>query len=547
MTQIGALLNIYPGQSGEQIDRSFGTMSSCGMTVCRIILDTAYGSEVLEQYDAAFEAAGRYKMRIVASLRGDRSHFPATVLRYKDEPSLMAWELEEGGDEVEAIVKANDMDHGIITNGVSILPGIHFSGYEHRRYEIAVSVACDKARSAAAGEPFWVTGLQGGSNLYSGSRCFSPSAAEITQWLWTSVASGAQGVFMQSVNTKKDGQGAGEMSLLNMQGGMTERSKAVQDVIASLNENAELFENAVPVFSPVTMIYTKESTQAEAMMLRDDLPDDDYEVRKKGGSMKDAIAIYQVLMERGIRPEFREISEYPWDEDSKGKCVVFAGQLAVPVAYYPKIREFVKRGGKVIIEGLSFCYDEKMNSVFSSDFPLKDVFGGYVEEYNCHPGNYKLRIGKKRYWVHLFDGIIHNEASGESLRVLRNKYGRGSVLWIPSVIGMGALRAGHKSKISRLFKRELEPIVRQMPISFKRRYTGIAVQMLETPDSYLTIVTSTKKHRRRVVFRTDMKVSRKLFYNEVNYKKGKARNHKVKVFPGQTVVAQWKKVKTEDR
>lgn len=549
MTQIGALLNIDPGQSEVQIEKSFQTMKSCGMTVCRIILDTVYGGSAGDQYDAAFRSAAKVGVSLVVSLRGDEGFCRTMVQRYKAEPVLSAWELKAEGsageEDVKAlaeVVKTEDPSREVITDGVSILPGIDFDGIVARRYEIAVSAACATARSAAGNNPFWVIGLQGGSNLYVGSRCFSPSAAEITQWLWTAVGSGAKGVFMQSVNSRKDGQGAGEMSLLNMQGGMTERSEAVRKVIETLDQNAELFENAVPVYAPVTMIYTKESLLAETLLHRDDLPDEDYEVRQKGGSVKDALAIYQVIMERGIRAEFREISEYPWEEDSKGRCVVFAGQLSVPVKYYPRIREFVKRGGKVIIEGLSFCYDENMNSVFSSDFPLKDVFGGYVEEYNCRPGKFRLRIGKKRFWVHLFEGVIHNEASGESLRILRNKYGRGSVLWIPSVIGMGALKSGHKSRISRLFKRELEPIVKEMPMSFRRRYTGIALQMLETPEGIVTIVTSTKKHRRRVVFRTDLRVDRRIFFNDVNYKTGKARNRKVKVHPGQTVVALWKKV-----
>lgn len=546
MTRIGALLNIDPGQTQGQIEKSFQTMKACGMTVCRIILDSAYGISAQQQYDAAFRIAAKVGMDIVASLRGDEDFCRTMAARFKAEPGLLAWELAPSDDAdgtMETAVKAVDPGHEVITGGISLLPGIDFEGIPAKRYEIAVTAECEKARSASGGKPFWITGLQGGSNLYVGSRCFSPSAAEITQWLWTAVGAGAKGVFMQSVNSKKDGLGAGEMSLLNMQGGTTERSEAVKSVVETLEKYAGLFENAVPVESPVTMIYTKESALAETLMHRDDLPDDDYEVRQKGGSMKDALAIYQVLMERGIRPGFREISEYPWDEDSKGRCVVFAGQLSVPVMYYPKLREFVKRGGKVIIEGLSFCYDENMNSVFSSEFPLKDVFGGYVEEYNCRPGKFRLRIGKKRFWVHLFEGVIHNEASGESLRVLRNRYGRGSVLWIPSVIGMGALKSGHKSRISRLFKRELEAVVDEMPMSFRRRYTGIALQLLKTPDGYITIVTSSKRHRRRVVFRTDMRVVERVFFNEVNYKTGKARNRKVKVHPGQTVVAFWKKVK----
>lgn len=541
MVQIGALLNIDPGQSRDKIARSFDTMRTCGFRSCRMIVDPAYGDGIFDLYDCAFGCASERDMDIVVTLRGEEEFCIRAVSRYRGRRNLKAWDLTEGTPELAARVREADPGHELIDKGVTLLPGIDFGGYDRRRWTVLASAKCDIARSAHRGGPFWVTGLQGGGNLFSGSRSFSPMPGEIAQWLWTAVASGAEGVFIQSVNSKKDGKGAGEMSLLNMQGGKTCRSEAVREIIDVLDANEELFSKARPVFSPVTMIYTGESLAAESLFHRDDLADADYEVRQKGGTMKDAVAIYQVLMERGIRPDFREISEYDWEASGKGRCVVFAGQLAVHTKYYPMIRAFVKSGGKVIIEGMSFCYDEHMNSVFSSDFPLRDVFGGYVEEYCCRPGNYRLRIGGKRYWVHLFDGIIHNEASGESLRILRNRYGRGSVTWIPSVIGMGAQRAGHRSRISRFFKKELRDIVKDMPISFRRRYSGICCHMLETDSQYVTIVTSSKKHRRRVAFRTDMRVERRLYYNNVNDKVGKARNHKVKVHAGQTVVALWNK------
>lgn len=541
MLRIGALLNIDLGQTVDRIDRTFDTMRACGLMMCRVIVGPAYAPDVLDLYDKAFDSASERGMEMVVTLRGGEDFCRAAVRRYAPRKNLRAWDVSEAGPGIAGMVGAEDPGREIISWGLSLLPGIDYDGYGRRMYEVVTAARCDMARAAHEGSPFWVTGIQGGGNLFSGTRSFSPTPGEIAQWLWTAVASGADGIFLQSVNSRKEGQGAGEMSLLNMQGGMTGRAEAVRDIIAVLNEYEDIFGNAKPVFSPVTMIYTKESIAAESVFHRDDLESGDYEVRQKGGSSKAAIAIYQVLMERGINPDFREISEYDWERPGKGRCIVFAGQLSVPTRWYDSIRAFVKSGGKVIVEGLSFSYDENMNSVFSSDFPLVDVFGGYVEEYSCRPGNYRLRIDGKRYWVHLFDGIIHNEASGESLRILRNRYGRGSVTWIPSVIGLGAQRAGHRSRISRFFKKELADIAREMPLRFRRRYPGICCLMLETGDSYVTVVTSNRRHRRRVAFSTELRIRNRLYWNDVNGKEGKARNRKVKVHAGQTVVALWNK------
>ena len=96
MVQIGALLNIDPGQSRDKIARSFDTMRTCGFRSCRMIVDPAYGDGIFDLYDCAFGCASERDMDIVVTLRGEEEVCIRAVSRYRGRRNLKAWDLTEG-------------------------------------------------------------------------------------------------------------------------------------------------------------------------------------------------------------------------------------------------------------------------------------------------------------------------------------------------------------------------------------------------------------------------------------------------------------------
>ncbi|MDR1584956.1 MAG: beta-galactosidase, partial [Prevotellaceae bacterium] len=94
--------------------------------------------------------------------------------------------------------------------GASVHPSWHFGYFDRSQYTVATSANCNIVRSGAGNLPYLVTELQGGNNTYSGNNPFCPTAKEITQWLWTSIATGAQGVIFWSLNSRSIGEEAGE-------------------------------------------------------------------------------------------------------------------------------------------------------------------------------------------------------------------------------------------------------------------------------------------------------------------------------------------------
>lgn len=410
--------------------------------------------------------------------------------------------------------------------GLSVVPVKDFASYSRRRFNLVLSAACEMLKNEIGDSSLWVTGLQSGND----GDALSPSKEEIAQWLWTSVGHGVKGIFFDKLNVPQNGMRAGGVALMNLLGEASEKALAIRESLAAINDNAELFTGAEPVREPIAILYTKEFVS-------------------RGGSgnqvniaMQSVVAVYDILMENGIDAGIFSFGAYNWNlDDYRGRCVVVSGQEIVPMKYYDNIRNFVKKGGKLIVEGRSFYFDENLYCNFSKNiFPLSDVFGGRAVEFNAIEGNEKLKINDNKLWVCRWYGLLKNEASGETLPFIRNKYGRGRVTWIPSVIFLGAIDTGHRRRISGLMMKEIEFLSEELPVKFRRRRSGITIQYLKKDEGYITIVSNKGQHRRKVRFRTRLKVEKLLFSNIRYDRKAKAKNRKIKFRSQHTAAVLWK-------
>ena len=319
--------------------------------------------------------------------------------------------------------------------GASAHASWHYGYFRREQYAVAMSANCHIVRSGAGSIPFWVTELQGGNNTYSAYKPFCPTADEITQWMWTSITSGISGLIFWSLNPRAVGGEAGEWGLVNFQNAPSDRLTAARNVIEAMHQHPEVFSCLEPMPSDISLIYLRESLWAEKKVQLGDLDDPTYEGRHQGGVIKSVLGIYEMLLENGIDPNLAEFGEYDWTQESyKGKTVILANQVCLPERSWGPLREFVRKGGKLIVEGLTGYYDDDMRCCFQTGFPLEDVFGGCLEEVKCTPGDFTLENGLQ---VHLWQSIIHPG----SVTSMHHSYGDGEVFWIPSCIGLGARRA----------------------------------------------------------------------------------------------------------
>ncbi|MGF1636996.1 MAG: beta-galactosidase, partial [Cyclobacteriaceae bacterium] len=234
--------------------------------------------------------------------------------------------------------------------GASIHPSWHFGFFDRVDYTLAAAANCDMIASGAGKKPFWVTELQGGSNIFSGVKPISPSYEEITQWLWSSIGSGAEVIIFWSLNPRAVGIEAGEWALLNNLNRNSKRMDAAAQVANTLNNHQAFFAQAKSVKPKVNVLYTHQSMWAEKYL---HMGPSKLEARNIGASIKSALSFYQAFQEIGISVSLGEMNEYDWNRvDYKGEILVLANQFAISEENWDLLKSFVAKGGFLFLEGL---------------------------------------------------------------------------------------------------------------------------------------------------------------------------------------------------
>ena len=426
--------------------------------------------------------------------------------------------------------------------GASAHPSWHFGYFPRERYAMALGANCRIIRSGAGELPFWITELQGGNNTYSGYNAFCPTAEETLQWLWTGVASGADGIIFWCYNPRTAGEEAGEWAMLNNDNTNSDRLDAAGSVAACLKENAGLFASAIPTESHINVIYIRESLWAEQQMQLNVSQDRAWEGRQKGGVMKSAAGAYEALLSFGINANFMEISEYDWSRnDYQGETIILANQISVPTYHMDSIRHFVECGGKLIIEGLTGFFDENLVALNNMGRPFKDLFGGILSEVKTTPGDFRMDIPADAP-VHMWAGTIANE-SGTVLTMdktgaatsTRHKFGKGETVWFPSLLALGARRSGEYGPFAEWLKENCGSSV--PAVTYTACEPEVMMTLMETTEEYVAVLINKSSVSKRIRLQGISGKGRIIFAG----KGGKVSGSRISLSPEETVVAAWPK------
>lgn len=188
---------------------------------------------------------------------------------------------------------------GFLTSlGVSMHLSWHFGYFTRAQYPLGISLMADIIRSGAGKNPFWITEMQGGNVTASGREVLCPTAREITQWLWTGIAAGAEGVIFWTLNQRASALEAGEWGMLDFQGRPSDRLTAASEVARTAKAHKSFFREARPVRSGITLLYNTESlrTQQKNAAVSDD---GRYEGRKASATMKSLAGAYEAIAPPG--------------------------------------------------------------------------------------------------------------------------------------------------------------------------------------------------------------------------------------------------------
>jgi beta-galactosidase len=427
--------------------------------------------------------------------------------------------------------------------GGSAHAGWHFSYFIREQFAMAMSANADFLRSGAKNLPWFMTEIQGGNNTYSAHTPMCPTAEEIAQWLWIVIGSGSKGALFWCLNPRSSGVEAGEWAMLDFQNNPSDRFITAAKIAQLVNDNEKLFSSTKYVNPNINVLYVKESMWVEEKLSRY-ISDKQNDARQKGGVIKSALGYFEALSQHGYNLNFGDINDFDFDaEDYLNHIVILSHQISIPSKHWSNLDNFVKRGGTLIVDGLTGFYNENAVCLMNNDFPLKNLFGGEVSEFKNVDKLFDMYVSGQKLKTNLWQGTIiphtgtvisrnNNQPTG-----IINNYGKGKVFWIPSLLGLGAKISKEYEPLLSIFEQEFD---NTGAFRFKKFHEGVLMKNIETSQGVISVLINKNKEKQTIelIGFEKYKPHRMLFQD----KGGEiVSQNKVYIYPEETIVIDWRK------
>jgi beta-galactosidase len=424
--------------------------------------------------------------------------------------------------------------------GASIHPAWHFTLLKPDQFAMGIAATCDIIKGGSEPNPFWVSELQSGNNVWSGNRPLGPEAEDIAQWTWTSIGCGAEKVIYWLLNNRSRGGESGEWSMLDFQGKPRDRLETASQIAQVINKEKDFFSGARPLERKVVILLSPESM----LILARKAAKDGLAGRSANAHILSALSYYQTLSELGIPAIFKYTDDFEW-ENKMGCVAIFPNAVAVPEKVVRRAEKFVANGNKLIIDGLTGYFDENEVNVLQTGFFFEKLCGATIKDIRTKEDLFLTHIDNvsELMVAHLWQTEILNHTAvmvgneGERITAVRNKYGKGEVLWIPMALGLGAW-LGKNGPLSELLANEIGSIRTETPITFKQKTNNVIMQILQNGNSYVSVITNGTDEVKEVSLQLNKKLNPQIIFNSTG-KEIQFNPLKITLSGSQTIVVKW--------
>ena len=271
--------------------------------------------------------------------------------------------------------------------GCSAHPSWHSTRFIKNRIHQSVAFFADLMKSVSP-DRFWVTELQGGTNIFSGSVFMCPTYHDIKQWVWEAFGSGAEKTVFWCFNARNGGFEGGEWGLLNQAGEPSERLRAVTEISDLIKKHQDLFDKTQPQKPDIYILYSDNTITLDSLEGKGDSPENP---RNTHCGMDAVTGAYLMCKDLGYTVQM--VSE----EDICSQTIPMDGYLIAPNTYslehktVAAIKDFVKNGGNFIADGLFGMKDK--NGMLSEENAAvsQEIFGTVLKDIMAFEGNAPIK------------------------------------------------------------------------------------------------------------------------------------------------------------
>lgn len=378
------------------------------------------------------------------------------------------------------------------TMGVSIHPSWLFGLFTRDQFPLAMSFCNELLRGSSLPHPYWVTELQGGQNIFSG-RVYplTPTEKDIAQWTWIGIGNDADKVVYWILNNRSKGFETNEWSMLDFHSQPTERIETAGDIAKVINENEDLFRNAVRYETPVTILVSLETMTHEKYA-----PDPTRVARSKEAHTLSVYSYYDTFLEMGIPVNIKHIHDFDWDSYTN-HLIILPHAIALSQEQAENITEFVKKGNKLLVSGLTGMVDDNSESWVLREWPLTEVTGTDFKDCRLIGDSLVVELPSYNqnltgiYWCGEVEPISSEVIGTNNGRnaATKNKFGKGEAIFIPTTLGLSAWIHNTPLLADFLWK-EYHDMLNSQPVRFQTPCKNSLIQLLKSNDKYVVVITN---------------------------------------------------------
>ncbi len=235
--------------------------------------------------------------------------------------------------------------------GCSAHPSWHSTRFLPDRLHQSVALFSDLMRGATRDPDrhFWVTELQGGTNIYSGANYLGPSGEDLRSWIWESIGAGAKAVVFWCFNFRTSGFEGGEWGLVDQQNRPSRRLEEVSKVAAFLKTHQAVFAASRPVRARVALLYS-EATWKLARV--EGQGTDPLNPRNSTMGADALVGAWMACADAGVSVEFLDEIDLQNGLAQAYPVLILPGCTALEDASLPALRAYVEAGGALLADGL---------------------------------------------------------------------------------------------------------------------------------------------------------------------------------------------------
>jgi beta-galactosidase len=344
------------------------------------------------------------------------------------------------------------------------------------------------ASLAGPAKPFWVTELQSGPTIYTGTFPLNVTPQDLSRWMWDSYGAGSNAVIFWLWQPRDIGTEAGEWGLVSLDGEPSVRLPAVKTVADVLKRNPALAAER-PQAPRVAILFNREAAVINNL---------DGEWQKRQDDVEEALSgCYLALLRAHVPARFVDIDQLKRGELSQYPVLYAPVSNALDDAGVAALKDYVKAGGTLWADGLTAWKNERGKIRPTIPGTLTEAFG--VEAADIYPVQprapysvtsqneqggelWKLPLEVKGAEVMLRD------ADGNPFAV-KHRYGKGQIYYYSSAVTLAYKRRNNPVVQQWIVEPALKPLS-EMPIELKQGSDRVIFRGLVGPSGSTAILSN---------------------------------------------------------